>query len=854
MRVPLNWLKDFVEITLPIEELARRLTMAGIEVAAIERIGLPAPARDEAPSPRHTWRVEEGGKRSPLAWDRDKIFVGEIVEIKPHPHADRLVLGVVDYGAEEYETVVTGAPNLFPYLGVKRPGLKVSFALEGARLYDGHAEGWKVMVLKRAKIRGVPSRAMVCSEKELGLSEDHEGIIILPDDAPVGLPLADYLGDIILDLDLTPNLARCLSIIGVAREVAALTGQKLRLEEPQMIAEGVPIDGQIEIEIADPDLCSRYSATLIKGVKIGPSPYWMRLRLTLAGMRPINNIVDVTNYVMLEWGQPLHAFDYDKLRKEPSASVPAIIVRRARPGEEIVTLDGVERELTSDMLLITDPGGPIAIAGVMGGLETEVTAETTSVLLESANFDYINNRRTSQALKLSSEASLRFGRGLPASLTVLAATRATELMRKLAGGAIAQGIADAYPVKQPGVTIELKAAEVERILGIEVPTDEIIHILSCLEFQVSGLTDSGQSEALSVSVPDHRLDVTIPADLIEEVARIYGYDKLPSTLMSDGLPPQRRNPALEGEERVRDILVGCGLQEVITYSLTNLESVAKLTPGVAEANPDDYLKLANPLSSEQEYMRQTLMASLLETMRDNFRYTDRVAIFEVSRVYLPREGQLLPDEPRRLGIALSGPRAERSWAMASSGMLDFYDLKGVIETLLTRLGVEGYCFVPVEHPTFHPGRTGKLMISGAEVGVLGEVHSQVLEAFDLPDQPVYLAELDLERLLEQIGVARYLKPIHRFPSVSQDLAVVVDEDVPAQKVQEAIVEAGGRLLYRVELFDLYRGEQIPPGKKSLAYSLTYQAEDRTLTDGEVAKVQERIVRHLAKELGAELRA
>jgi phenylalanyl-tRNA synthetase beta chain len=847
-------LKEYVDITLPLEELAERMTLAGLEVAAIEHIQVP----EDRP-----------------AWDPEKIVVGEIVEVRPHPNADRLTLAVVNYGGNEPETVVTGAPNI----KVGDSGLKAPFARRKARLYDGHVDGWKLSTLKPGKIRGIRSEAMICSEKELGLRDSHEEVLLLPSDAPVGAPLADYLDlssipthDIVLDLDLTPNLARCLSIVGVAREVAALTGQQLRLEEPRMLAEGLSIEGQVEIEIADPDLCSRYSATLIKGVKVGPSPYWMQRRLILAGMRPINNIVDITNYVMLEWDQPLHAFDYHKLRGRTDDGLPVVIVRRARPGEIITTLDGVERALTPDMLLITDPGGPIAIAGVMGGFESEVTWETMDILLESANFYNISNRRTSQALKLPSEASLRFTKGIPASLTIPAVTRATELMRRLAGGVIAQGIADTYPVPQRAVKVEITPAEVERIMGVAVERDEIVRILEALEFRVRavegdeerGTRDEGSPSHLSpdtrllVTVPDHRLDVEFPADLIEEIARVYGYDKIPTTLMSDELPPQRQNLALEGEEWVRDILAGCGLAEVITYSLTNVESVSKLGLDEGELREENYIRLANPLTSEREYMRRTLMNHLLETLRDNLRFTDRVTIFEVGQVYLPEKGESLPDEPRRLGIVMSGPRLVRSWLAASAEPMDFYDLKGVVETLLTRLGIAEYSFEPTEHPAFHPGRTAELRLSATSdkpLAILGEVHPLVREAFDLPDQPVCLAEFDLEAFLARTQAVRpIMQAISRFPPVAEDLAIVVAEEVPAQRVQEVIAQAGGELLTQVTLFDVWRGGQIPSGKKSLAYALTYQGQDHTLGPDEVNRVRERILQQLAEELRAELRA
>ena len=821
MRVPLSWLKEYVDISLPLPELAERMTFAGLEVASIEQIG--------------------------SEWDRDKIVVGEIVRVRPHPDADRLTIAVVDHGADEPQAVVTGASNI----KVGDHGQKVAFARERAKLIDGYSEERRYITLKPAKIRGVVSAGMVCSEKELGLSDEHEGILILDSDAPVGVPLQDYLGDAVLDVDLTPNLGRCLSIIGVAREVAALTGQPLKLTEPTMKAEGAATTDQINIEIADLDLCSRYSATLIRGIKIGASPVWMQQRLRAAGMRPINTIVDITNYVMLEWGQPLHAFDYDKLRARRGDDKPVIIVRRANRGEEITTLDGIERKLEPDMLLITDGGGPVAVAGVMGGLDTEISQTTNNVLLESANFNNLNNRRTSEILKLPSEASLRFGRGLPPGSTVIAARRASEYMRQLAGGVIAKGIADAYPVKQPTKSIDLAPAEVERLLGIKLTRQRIVKILESLGF----MCQPGKgSDPIHVTVPYYRLDVDIPADLVEEVARIVGYDKIPDTLLGDVLPPQRRNRSLEDEQRVRDILVGCGLAEVITYSLTNLESVAKL--GLVEEGEESttYVRVANPLTSDREYMRRTLMNTLLETLRDNLRFTDRVAVFEIGRVYLPQPDQELPAEPRRLAVVMSGPRRPVTWAGATSELLDFYDLKGVLETLLDRLLLTERSFVPTEDPVFQSGRVAKLLIGDLEVGVLGEVHPVVRENFDLTAQRVCLSEVDLEALLAQVPPSYYHQRLSRFPAVARDLALVVDEHLPAAKVRDAVAKAGGKLLQKIELFDVYRGAQIPTGKKSLAYTLTYQATDRTLTDEEVNRLQSRIQKKLEKGLGAEPRA
>jgi len=824
MRVPVSWLKDYVDITLPIAELAERMTLAGLEVGGIEHIG--------------------------SEWDREKILVGEIVEVRPHPNADRLTIAVVEFGTGEPMAVVTGAPNI----RVGDKGQKVAFATRGARLIDGYSDELRYFTLKPAKIRGVRSEGMVCSEKELGLSDEHEGIMTLEDDAPTGMTLQEYMGDTVLELDLTPNLARCFSVVGVAREVAALTGQEPKLGSWPDLADktGKASLPWVDLEIVDPELCPRYTAALVRDVCIGPSPPWLQRRLTLAGMRPINNIVDVSNYVMLEWGQPLHAFDYDLLHDRdgatPPSAVPVIIIRRAHLGERMTTLDGESRALTEDMLLITDGGGPVAIAGVMGGLESEVSEKTTNVLIESANFNNINIRRISQALKLPSEAAARFGRGVAPQLTMIAIERSAKLMQELAGGTIEADYADAYPLKPEAKVVELTPTEVERILGVALDVSQIVSILESLEFdcQVEG-------EVIRARVPHYRLDVSIPADLIEEVARVYGYEKLPTTLMKDELPPQERDYSLEGEERIRDVLVGCGLTEAITYSLSNLDSFAKLDPGGAELNPRDYVRISNPLTTEREYMRRTLMASLLEAVRDNLRYTERVGLFEIGRVYLPQPGEDLPHEPRRLAVALTGPRGPRSWLAEEQGHVDFYDLKGVVETLLNRLGLTDGGFVPVEHPTFRPGGAAALKLWDVEIGVLGEVDPQVRASFDLPEQPVVLLELDLEELLDQVKPIRYHQAISRFPAISQDMSLIVEEHIPAGQVEGLIRDGGGGLLVEVTLFDIYRGEPIPAGQKSLAYSLTYRHPDRTLTDAEVAKVHAKIAKHLVREIGANLR-
>jgi phenylalanyl-tRNA synthetase beta chain len=843
MKVPLSWLKDYVEINVPLDEMARRLTLAGLEVETIEYIGLPG---------------------AELEWDLERVVVGEILAMRPHPDADRLVLAEVEYGGVETEIVVTGAPSLLEMRGQNDLHLKVAFATEGVSLYDGHADGQVIRKLKKTKIRGVESRAMVCSEKELGISDEHVDIITLPDDAPVGTPLAEYMGDAVLDFDIKGPFAHLQSIYGIAREAAALLGVEMKKDVMEMLerhpAEITPTPDFLELEIADPDLCPRYSAAYIKGVTIGPSPFWMQMRLRLAGQRPVSNIVDITNYVMLELGQPLHAFDYHDLRARPGEDKPAIIVRRAKDGERMATLDGEMRTFDGEMLLITDGGGPVAVGGVMGGLDSEITDETQDILLEAANFYFLNVRRTSRKLGLDTEASVRLGRRVDPELTVKAAARAAHMMAELGGGTFVPVIGDVYPGRQPLRVVEFDPALATRILGIEVPHDEIVRILTSLEFQVQSQIDQSTNLPMyQVTVPSHRLDVTRPVDLAEEVGRIWGYDRFPTTLMRDDLPPQRPNLRLESGERVRDILAGCGLDEIITYSMVDMEEEGQLWLADASAAPADYIRIVNPLSAERAYLRQTLLPSALNTARENLRFVDRVAVFEIGSVYLPVEGPSglaspLPHEPRHLSVVMTGPRESESWMAGQDRTpMDFYDLKGVAEALLAGLGMSG-TFEPGRHPAFHPGRCAQVSVGDSVAGVLGELHPQVREAFDLPEsQPVCALEFDLDELLTTWGAPRTLAPISVHPPVYEDLAVVVDENVSELNVRALITQTGSSLVRSVTLFDVYRGKQVGAGKKSLAYRLVYQADDRTLTDKEVAKLRSKIVRRLERELEATLR-
>jgi phenylalanyl-tRNA synthetase beta chain len=828
MLVPLSWLKDYVDITLPVEQLAEKLTLAGLEVEHLDTIGLPG---------------------AELPWDRERVFVGLLEKVERHPNADKLLLATVSYGDGRRITVVTGAPNIQP----GDAGQKVALALKGARLYDGHKEGRVVMTLKEAVLRGIKNDSMVCSEKELGLSDEHEGIILLPDDAPVGAPLADYLGDVVLTINVLPSIARCASIVGVAREVAALTGQAVRYPPIAYRESGEPVEELAALEIRDSRLNPRFTIGVIKGITIKPSPYWMQRRLILAGMRPINNIVDVSNYVMLELGQPTHAFDYDAVAADPeSPGRRKIITRLAEPGETLATLDGVERSLAPDDIVVADPRGGLSIAGVMGGAASEVKDATVNLLFEVASWHWVSIRRTARRHNLNSEASYRFARGVHPELAMLAQKRGLALLQQLAGGEIARGILDGYPAPLAPVVVELRPDEVARSLGIRIATDEMARILRSLEFAV----EPQPGGTLRVTAPQHRLDVEGPHDLIEEIARIHGYDRIPVTLMNDEIPSAVGNPQLEFEERVRDLLAGAGLQEIVTHRLTTPDIEARMRLPGTPADDRPYVAVRNPINPERVVMRHILTAPVVDALVANLRHHARVALFELGSVYLPSEDGVLPDESPRLAVAMSGARGAPSWrgAGADADPLDFYDLKGVVEALLDGLHIREVAFEPASHPSLYPGRAAAAVARGQRLGLLGEMHPRVREAWDASlDQPVLLADLDLAALRQAAGSLAGTQDVPRFPAVNEDLAVVVAEDVTAASVERVIRTAGGALLRGARLFDVFRGEQIGAGRKSLAYALTYQAEDRTLTDKEVEKARNKIIRVVESQLGATVR-
>jgi len=812
MKVSLKWLSEYVDIKLTPQELAERLTMAGIEVQGVQTMG---------------------------GWE--KMMVGEVTEVNPHPDADRLKLVTVNLGSQQL-TVVCGAPNI-------AVGQRVPFARVGAQLIDGHTG--EMLTLKPAKIRGVLSEGMVCSEKELGISDRHEGIMVLPPEAPVGIPLGEYLGDTNFDLDVTPNRPDCLCLMGIAREVAALTGEEVHLPEIDYQEKEQSIDSLISVDITAPELCPRYCASLVTGITISSSPVWLQQRLKSYGMRPINNVVDITNYVMLEHGQPLHAFDYHKLKGHK------IIVRRAEKGEVITTLDEAERTLNEDVLVIADGEKPVAIAGIMGGLESEVTDETIAILLESANFDRATIRRGARHFQLPSEASLRFEKGLSRELPLVALKRATRLFHELAHGKVAKGVVDVYPgkVKPEGVLISNE--EVKRLSGLDVSIDEIVRVLTSLGFECQQTSVSSQALVFS---PYWRSDINCAADLVEEVVRIIGYDKIPTTMLSATLPEREPSSRLALRKRIREIMVGLGFQEVLTYSLTSLEKLRKLA---IELEPEA-LKVANPMTKEQEYLRPNLRAGLLVALAQNQKVEPgSIGLFEIGKVFLPQRPSViankakqsrrseheLPREEEMLCALLSGPKSSLSWR-GEKGEFDFFDAKGMAENLLRGLGLTAE-FKPGSDQNLSPAESAEIINEGDRIGVLGILHPKMTQAFEL-DGVVCLIEIDVEKLLTKSSGQKRYTPIYRFPAVSRDIALIVNDQTSYQQVESIIRSL--LLVTEVTLFDFYTGEQIPEGKKSFAIRVVYQSPDRTLTDEEVNQIQQDMLDKLSQELGSILRS
>jgi phenylalanyl-tRNA synthetase beta chain len=801
MKISLNWLRDYVEIRMGVKELINLLTMGGLEVEA----------------------------DTPMGQGFEKIVVAEIESIRRHPNADRLVLAEVKTGEEKF-SVVCGATNI-------REGQKVPLALVGAKLPIGTE-------IKRSKIRGEVSEGMLCSEIELGMGQDASGIMILDHNASLGASLGEALGltDTILDISITPNRPDCLCVIGVAREVAALTHQGLKYPAISLSDQGSEIHQRTSVTILDPDLCPRYVARMIEGVKIGPSPHWLRNRLEKVGIRSINNVVDVTNYVMMEHGQPLHAFDFELLEEG------RIVVRRAQKGEEFTTLDGVKRSLDEEMLMICDGVKPVALAGIMGGLNSEIRAETRTVLLESAYFHPMNNRRTSKKLGFETEASYRFGKGVDYGGSLTAANRAASLIQEFAGARVVEGVVDAYPKPIRSNPIRLGVQSMNRILGTAIPVQQVRAYLEDLELDVREEDEA----TLSVTPPSFRGDLEREIDLVEEVARLDGYEKVPLTLPKGPPSSEGGSRELILEQKVKDLLIRHGYHEVITYSFTTPHSLNALRLS-AEDLRRKCLPILNPLTEDSSVMRTSLIPGLMETARYNLSYKNvNLRIFELKRVYLNIGGERLPREVQYLTGLAMGMAGDAHWA-SSRRPIDFYDVKGCLEDLFEYLQIKGVKFGRTEDiPYLHPGKSSRVLLGEEVVGVLGEIHPQVLSDYEIPGK-IYLFEIDFERMGKYAEEGRRFRPLPKFPAIQRDLSVVVEDHLEAKRVEEAIRLLQQPLIDEVKLFDVYRGPPVPQGKKSFSYRIRYQASDRTLTDDEVNQYHEKVISRLREIFKAELR-
>ena len=802
MQVSFNWLKEYVDIDLDPQGLADLLTMSGSEVESVVKVGNEC----------------------------DGVVVSHIISVVPHPNADKLSLCTVDTGSATYP-IVCGATNI-------KPGDKAPLALVGTQLPNG-------ITIKKAKIRGESSQGMLCSESELSFGSDESGIMILPPSAEVGQPLAEALGlkDCIFEIGLTPNRPDCLSIRGIAREIAALTRKALRLPAIKIAEKGEEINKLTFVTIEDPDLCPRYSARIISQVKIGPSPFWLKRRLESCGIRSISNVVDVTNYVLLEMGQPLHAFDLELLDQKK------IVVKRSTPGDSFTTLDGKERTLPPDAIMICDGSKPVALGGIMGGLNTEVLEKTTTILLESAYFTPSAILRTSKKMGIRTESSQRFEKGVDPEGVTVALHRASQLIAELASGRVNQRYIDNYPRSiPPPPTINLSTKRTNTILGTTLTKDEMKQELEYLAFTVKDLDE----DQLKVTPPSFRVDIKESIDLIEEVARLYGYNNIAATLPFTPSTPQKRDKALLLEQRVKDSLTQQGYHEIITYSFISPAELNCLNLP-AKDHRQKTLKILNPLTEEQSIMRTTLIPGLLTTTKKNiYQKNLNLKLFEVGSIFLTQGKDKLPKEKKMLAALATGLYQEEAWNSEKRNA-DFYDLKGCLENLLQELLITNYSFSPCkDSPFLHPSKSLNLMVNHEKVGVLGEAHPQLLEDYQLP-QKAYLLEISLSPLLPHFTEQRKFRPLPKHPPVYRDIALVVDEVISAQKVLDTIYKFNNKFIEEIMIFDYYKGKPIPAGKKSVAYRLKYQSYNHTLTDKEVNALYEELISALHQELGAEIR-
>lgn len=810
MQVSIKWLKDYIDFTETPEQLADKLTMAGIPVENVVDPG-------------------EG---------LEKVVTGRIEKLEPHQNSDHLQICTMNVGLAENIIIVTGAQNV-------AEGQVVPVAMVGAHLPNG-------MKISKGKLRGVASNGMLCSAQELKLDleklpeEQKTGIFILPSDTPVGIPAKDVLGlnDVVLEFELTANRADCFSVFGLVREIAAITGNKPHFPEIKVNEDdNTKLNDIFSVEIADPDLCSRFSTRMLKNVKIGPSPEWMQQRLEGAGIRSINNVVDVTNFVMIELGHPMHAYDYDKITGKK------LIARRAIEGEELHTLDDTSRKAKGEMLVIADSEKAAGLAGIMGGFETEITDTTTTVVLESADFYGPCIRRTARACGLSSEASGRFERGVDSETTIKALDRAAQLLQEMGACTVCEGIVDVYPNPKQANYVTFTPEQINNHLGTNIAKDVMLNIITSVGFDVT----KDENDEITVKVPSWRNDVTCMADISEEIARLHGFDKIKSTL-PNGVSMQGTQSAKQTFiDKVKASLSSQGLYETISFALTNEETFNKLN--IPQDSPlRKAVPIMNPLSDEYPLIRTTLLSSIFDNLARNLaRKNDDVALFEVGSVFFPKALPVteLPDEVVKIAGAITGRRNAQGWNQTND-MVDFYDAKGIIEELLANLRVTRYTVEAGTHYAMHPGKTALFKKGRDVIATVGEVHPAVLSAYGIT-KPVYIFELDATIVMKYMAKDLKYKALPKYPATSRDLAMLVDVDVNAADIEKAMTKAAGQNLTQITLFDVYTGKQVEEGKKSLAFSLTFQSNDKTLTDAEIDPAIEKIVAKLQKDFNANLR-
>ena len=810
MQVSIKWLKDYIDFTETPEQLADKLTMAGIPVENVVDPG-------------------EG---------LEKVVTGRIEKLEPHQNSNHLQICTMNVGLAENIIIVTGAQNV-------AEGQVVPVAMVGAHLPNG-------MKISKGKLRGVASNGMLCSAQELKLDleklpeEQKTGIFILPSDTPVGIPAKDVLGlnDVVLEFELTANRADCFSVFGLVREIAAITGNKPHFPEIKVNEDdNTKLNDIFSVEIADPDLCSRFSTRMLKNVKIGPSPEWMQQRLEGAGIRSINNVVDVTNFVMIELGHPMHAYDYDKITGKK------LIARRAIEGEELHTLDDTSRKAKGEMLVIADSEKAAGLAGIMGGFETEITDTTTTVVLESADFYGPCIRRTARACGLSSEASGRFERGVDSETTIKALDRAAQLLQEMGACTVCEGIVDVYPNPKQANYVTFTPEQINNHLGTNIAKDVMLNIITSVGFDVT----KDENDEITVKVPSWRNDVTCMADISEEIARLHGFDKIKSTL-PNGVSMQGTQSAKQTFiDKVKASLSSQGLYETISFALTNEETFNKLN--IPQDSPlRKAVPIMNPLSDEYPLVRTTLLSSIFDNLARNLaRKNDDVALFEVGSVFFPKALPVteLPDEVVKIAGAITGRRNAQGWNQAND-MVDFYDAKGIIEELLANLRVTRYTVEAGTHYAMHPGKTALFKKGRDVIATVGEVHPAVLSAYGIT-KPVYIFELDATTVMKYMAKDLKYKALPKYPATSRDLAMLVDVDVNAADIEKAMTKAAGQNLTQITLFDVYTGKQVEEGKKSLAFSLTFQSNDKTLTDAEIDPAIEKIVAKLQKDFNANLR-